>query len=83
MNKNERFSRGNFIFLFIVAFLAGAITKKAIGNHIRIGFDDPTTIIERGELYDIDELEQKLLREGIPAETSTVEDVAKDNDIVR
>ena len=83
MNKNERFSRGNLVFLFIVAFLAGAITKKAISNHVRIGFDDPTTIIERGELYDIDELEQKLLREGIPTETSAVEGEIKDSDIVK
>jgi len=73
MSKNERFSRGNLIFLFVVAFLAGAIVKKAIGTHVRIGFDDPTTIIEQGKLYDIDKLEQKLLREGIPEERATVE----------
>ncbi|XLQ19590.1 MAG: hypothetical protein ACKUBY_03290 [Candidatus Moraniibacteriota bacterium] len=68
MSKNKRFSRGNLIFLFVAAFLAGAIAKKAIGNNIRIGFDDPNTIIMQGELYDIDELEQKLLKNGIPKE---------------
>ena len=83
MSKNERFSRGNLIFLFVVAFLAGAITKKAVSNHVRIGFDDPATIIEQGKLYDIDKLEQKLLREGIPAETPTVESDVKDEIIVK
>jgi len=83
MSKNERFSRGNLIFLFVVAFLAGAITKKAMSNHIRIGFNDPTTVIEYGRLYDIDKLEQKLLREGVPAENVTVEDVPSEDGIAK
>ncbi|MEN8252698.1 MAG: hypothetical protein ABFQ53_03920 [Patescibacteria group bacterium] len=66
MSKNERFSRGNLIFLFVVAFLAGAIAKRAIGDAVRIGFDDPATVIVQGELYDIDELEQELIKNGIP-----------------
>ena len=74
MSKNERFSRGNLIFLFVVAFLVGAIVKNAVGNNIRIGFDDPDTIITNGALYDIDELEQKLLRNGIPEDVSNMEE---------
>ncbi len=73
MSKSERFSRGNLIFLFVVAFLVGAIIKNAIGNNIRIGFDDPDTIITDGKLYDIDELEQELLKNGIPEEISEME----------
>ncbi len=72
MSKNERFSLGNLIFLFVVAFLVGTIVKQAVGNNVRIGFDDPTTIIPYGELYDIDELEQELLKNGIPADISTL-----------
>jgi len=83
MSKNERFSRGNLIFLFVVAFLAGAITKKAISNHIRIGFNDPTTVIEYGKLYDIDKLEQKLLREGVPVENATVEGASNEDDVAK
>jgi hypothetical protein len=79
MSKNERFSWGNLIFLFVVAFLAGIIIKKATNSHIRIGFDDPATIIEHGELYDIDKLEQKLLREGVPA---VPDDVNVNNEII-
>ena len=73
MSKKERFSYGNFIFLFVVAFLIGFIAKKAIGSHVRIGFDDPATIIVQGELYDIDLLEQKILSEGIAEEVSSAE----------
>jgi len=70
MSRGERFSRGNLIFLFVVAFLAGAIVKKTVGNHVRIGFDDPMTVIEQGQLYDIDMLEQELMRQGIPETVS-------------
>ena len=73
MSKSERLSRGNLIFLFVVAFLAGAIAKKIVSHHIRIGFDDPTTIIDYGELYDIDKLEQKLIHEEMSAKLPTTE----------
>jgi len=71
MSKSERFSWGNLIFLFVVAFLAGMIAKRAISSHVRIGFDDPSTIISQGTLYDIDALEQELLRKGIPEEVTS------------
>ena len=80
MSKNERFSRGNLIFLFVVAILIGAITKNIVSDHVRIGFDDPTTVIERGELYDIDKLEQKLLHEGLPVPVNTEDSVETKND---
>jgi hypothetical protein len=54
-----------------------------MSNHIRIGFNDPTTVIEYGRLYDIDKLEQKLLREGVPAENVTVEDVPSEDGIAK
>jgi hypothetical protein len=72
MSKGERFSRGNLIFLFVVAFLMGVIVKQAVGNNVRIGYDDPTTIIKHGELYDIDKLEQKILKKGIPEDISSL-----------
>ena len=65
MGRDEKFSKGNLVFLFIVAFFAGFILKKAIGNHVRIGYDDPSTNIMHGELYDIDDLEQKVLKQGV------------------
>lgn len=68
MIKKAYFSRGNLVFLFVVAFLAGAIIKKAMGNHVRVGYDDPSTIIMYGELEDIDVLEQELIKKGLPEE---------------
>ncbi|PID52436.1 MAG: hypothetical protein CR972_01985 [Candidatus Moraniibacteriota bacterium] len=68
MEKKKALSRGNFIFLFVVAFLCGAIGKKAMGDHVRMGYDDPTTVIMHGEFYDIDVLEQKLIQKGLPEE---------------
>ena len=73
MQKEKIFLRGNFIFLFIVAFLVGVITKRAMGNHVRMGYDDPTTVISHGELYDIDVLEQELIRKGLPDEPTQEE----------
>jgi hypothetical protein len=70
MSTKERFSRGNLIFLFVVAFFVGFIVKQAAGSHMRIGYDDPSTIIAHGELYDIDELEQKILNKNILDEIS-------------
>lgn len=59
-------ARGNLLFLFVVAFLVGIIAKNATGTHMRIGFDDPQTIIVHGALHDIDILEQELIKKGIP-----------------
>jgi len=81
MSKSERFSWGNLIFLFVVAFLAGMIAKKTVGNHIRIGFDDPSTVISQGTLYDIDVLEQELLSKGIPEEVTTTVTEESQSDI--
>lgn len=66
MTTQSYLVRGNFLFLFVVAFLVGAIVKNTAGRHMRIGFDDPQTIIERGILHDIDVLEQKIITQGLP-----------------
>ena len=68
MKEQRRFSRGNLIFLFVAAFLAGAIAKRAFNEHLRIGFDDPQTIVTRGTLYDIDEAEQAVIEQSMSAE---------------
>lgn len=68
MKEQRRFSRGNLIFLFVAAFLAGAIAKRAFNEHLRIGFDDPQTIVTRGTLYDIDKAEQEVIQQGISEE---------------
>ncbi len=78
MSNSERLSWGNLIFLFIVMFLFGIITKKAAGEHMRIGFDDPTTVISRGTLYDIDELEQKILRQEKISMEASPDEIAKE-----
>ncbi len=80
MSKSERLSRGNLIFLFIVVFLAGAIAKKIVSHHVRIGFDDPSTVIDYGELYDIDKLEQKLIHEEMSTELPTTENTEADSE---
>lgn len=64
-NMTKRFFRGNLIFLFIVAFMAGIIAKKAMFNTMRIGFDDPRTVIHIGSLYDLDRAEQAVIAEGM------------------
>ena len=73
MGIKEQFSRGNLIFLFVVAFFVGLIVKQAISNHVRIGYDDPMTIIRHGELYDIDALEQKILKDVLPREINSAD----------
>lgn len=65
MDKRSRFTRGNIIFLFVVAFLAGMITKRALSSHVRVGYDDPSTIIVNGKLADIDILEQELIKKDL------------------
>jgi hypothetical protein len=71
MREKKRFSRGNLIFLFVVAFLVGAIAKRVINNHVRTGFNDPETIIDYGTLYDIDHAEQAVLQEDSDPATVT------------
>ncbi len=68
MGHKKALSRGNLVFLFIVAFLCGTIGKKAMGDYVRMGYDDPKTVIMHGELYDIDVAEQKLIQKGLPEE---------------
>ncbi len=79
MSKNRRLSRGNLVFLFVVAFLVGTIAKKIASHHVRIGFDDPTTVIDYGELYDIDKVEQKLIHEGVSSELPATESTVEEN----
>ncbi len=66
MRSLARFSLNNLIFLFVVGFFVGAILKNTISHHIRIGYQDPQTIITEGKLYDIDIVEQNLLKQGVP-----------------
>lgn len=61
MKEQRRFSRGNLIFLFVAAFLAGVIAKRAFNEHVRIGYDDPQTVVKHGTLYDIDAVEQEVI----------------------
>lgn len=67
-NIAKRFFRGNLIFLFVVAFMVGVIAKNAMSNTMRIGFDDPQTVIHVGELYDLDAAEQQVIKDGVPQE---------------
>lgn len=65
-NITKHFVRGNLIFLFVVAFMAGVIAKKAMFNEVRIGFNDPQTVIHIGSLYDLDHAEQEVIKKGVP-----------------
>jgi hypothetical protein len=66
MNNKKLFLQGNLFLFFIISFLCGVMVKKNMTHHIRIGFDDPQTIIQHGVLYDIDQLEQALIKRGLP-----------------
>ncbi len=70
MNFKSHFVRGNLIFLFFVAFMAGAISKRSVGYHLYIGYDDPQVAVQRGELYDLDKIEQKLIKKSISEDQS-------------
>ncbi len=57
----KKFLRGNLAFLFIVGALMGAIGKNATFNTLRIGYQDPQTVLPVEEtLYDIDAAEQRV-----------------------
>ncbi len=79
MNEQKKFVRGNLIFLFVAAFLVGVIAKKAIGDHMYIGFEDPQVHMSVGTLIDMDEVEQEVIRRGLPEE---VEDTSQDDEII-
>lgn len=66
MEDKKCCSRGNLIFLFVTALLIGVIAKKVASNNIRVGYNDPSTVITHGTLYDIDVLEQELIQKGLP-----------------
>lgn len=72
-NIKKHFARGNLIFLFVVAFMAGVIVKKAMFNTARIGFDDPQTVIHIGTLYDLDQAEQEVIKDGLPQPEDSVQ----------
>lgn len=53
--------RGNLAFLFIVGALIGAIGKKATFNTLRIGYQDPQTVLPVEEtLLDLDAAQQRV-----------------------
>ena len=65
MGKKQNFQRGNFLFLFVVAFLMGMIAKRTISTYVRIGYQDPSTVIAQGESYDFNRVQQDLAQKAV------------------
>lgn len=57
----QKFVRGNLAFLFVVGALIGVIGKKATFDTMRIGYQDPQTVLPVEEtFYDIDAAQQRV-----------------------
>lgn len=69
MKKWSQFFHGKRILLFIVAFFFGMSAKHAADLYVRNGFNDPSTVISRGSLYNIDEAEQRMITKNISQNT--------------
>ncbi len=57
----KKFLRGNLVFLFVVGVLIGVIGKNATFTTLRIGYQDPQTVLPVEEtFFDIDAAEQRV-----------------------
>lgn len=57
----ERLRRGNFVFVFVVGVILGVIGKNAMFANVRIGYQDPQTVLPVEEtLYGLDEAQRRV-----------------------
>jgi len=72
MDYNKRSFYKTLVLLFVVAFFCGALLKRVAGQNMRIGFEDPETVVQIGTLYDIDKAEQRVLDEMLEQQNQSV-----------
>ncbi len=79
MNKKKTAGLLSMAVLCCMGFACGMVGKKMMHNTVRMGYDDPTTIVTRGTLCNMDALEQEVIQKGLPEKPEEVDTTNKNN----